>query len=220
MVNLAKIRETIAQTTLYGPERAPEIFAQQLAQRWDIDILPYVVPEGGALDIDACPDCWERRAHIERYEYACRHLSRKRVLDFGCGVGYGSEMLALAGNEVIAADTSVDALRRAGLRRGDRGILFTTPREDFPPFDAVMAFEVIEHLEDPRAFFRALAARELFCSVPVIPTVGRNPYHRTDFTIEGFEALCREFGFLHTLWHQTRPFASCPTYAVFHLTRR
>ena len=56
------------------------------------------------------PDCWERRAHIERYKFACMVCSGMRVLDFGCGVGYGSKMLAEAGNTVIGYDPSDRAL--------------------------------------------------------------------------------------------------------------
>ena len=62
-----------------------------------LETAPWMLSDGGALDVDTCPDCWERRAHIERYVWAGKVCTGMRVLDFGCGVGYGSEMLMEAG---------------------------------------------------------------------------------------------------------------------------
>ncbi|MGO9598768.1 MAG: hypothetical protein ACLP7Q_12335 [Isosphaeraceae bacterium] len=40
---------------------------------------------------------WVRYQHIERYRWAAEFVVGKRVLDVGCGSGYGSAMLASAG---------------------------------------------------------------------------------------------------------------------------
>lgn len=183
----------------------------------DIDLTPWLIQDGGALNIDDCPDCWERRAHIERYQFACKALSGMRVLDFGCGVGYGSEMLFRAGNNVTAVDISQTVLSMArSLRVQDPGLRFTEPGWDFDPFDACVAFEVIEHLDSPEEFVRTINARHLIASVPVLPTVGINPYHKTDFTVDSFRTLLETRFDVRSWWVQILPFHNDPCVMVVH----
>src|SRR5262245_58225397 len=50
--------------------------------------------------------------HLQRYEFAARSLTKgARVLDAGCGVGYGAAYLVDRGAATVAAvDASADAL--------------------------------------------------------------------------------------------------------------
>ena len=181
----------------------------------DIDITPYMLADGGALDVPRCPDCWERRAHIERYEYACRTLvpGGHQVLDFGCGVGYGSKMLMAAGNHVMGYDESAEA--RAHCED-------MTVWSIWPPgrFDVYVAFEVIEHLEHPTAFIDAVNARHLIASVPVVPTVGINRHHKHDFTCDSFRALIERRFKIRWWWCQYRTFAPTPCVMIVHAEER
>lgn len=90
-------------------------------------------------------------------ELAARHAPGRRVLDIGCSNGALLKHLG-------------DAWTRSGLEPGanaarvatSRGvnILGATPA-DLPSdarFDAVLAIDVLEHLTDPDAFFRAVSA--------------------------------------------------------------
>jgi len=98
--------------------------------------------------------------HRGRYWWAARAVAGREVLDAGCGVGYGIEILAAAG---AASLTGVDidraAVEQAERRFGDRAeaILQGDVRElplDDDSFDVVVCFETIEHVEDGE---RALA---------------------------------------------------------------
>ena len=100
-----------------------------------------------------------------------------RVLDVGCGNGYWPGRLAAMGFQVIGIDPSPSgiALARAAhpaVRFEERALsedLLTDLGE--PPFDAVVSFEVVEHLYAPArwaaACFKALKPDGLFvCSAP------------------------------------------------------
>ena len=43
-----------------------------------------------------------REDHLARYHFAAQRLAGKKVVDAGCGVGYGSFILAEAGCNVLA----------------------------------------------------------------------------------------------------------------------
>ncbi len=183
----------------------------------DQGTMQWIIEDGGALDIDNCPDCWERRAHIERYEFACKALTGMRVLDFGCGTGYGSEMLLLASNKVVGVDTSKTALNIAkSLRVTDPNLIFTERGWESIPFDACTAFEVIEHLDNPAEFISTVNTRHLIASVPVVPTVSINKYHKTDFTVDSFKNLLETRFKIVSWWIQVMPFHNQPSVAIFH----
>ena len=183
--------------------------------------LPWILSDGGALDIDLCPDCWERNAHLERYELATRAFPGMHVVDFGCGVGYGSEMLSKAGCVVVSLDTSEQALVLANHRRKGCFVRPGDPLLD-APFGAIVAFEVIEHLDDPVSFFEwaAQRSRHILVSVPVIPTVGINPHHRTDFTPESFRRLVSDQFEIQSEWPQCLPLRSDPVILIVHAINR
>src|SRR5260370_2700713 len=52
--------------------------------------------------------------HIQRYRFAEQFCVGKRVLDAGCGIGYGSHHLAINGAKMVrAVDISPDAISEA-----------------------------------------------------------------------------------------------------------
>ncbi len=90
--------------------------------------------------------------HFARYRWAGQLVDGRRVLDAGCGVGYGSAMLARAGAaEVIGLDLSARAVESAA-QGAPANASFVAGDIHALPFDAgrfdvVVCFEVIEHVE-------------------------------------------------------------------------
>jgi predicted SAM-dependent methyltransferase len=141
-------------------------------------------------------DLWSE--HVARYAFARRYAPGKRVLDAGCGTGYGSAELAQSAAEVTGVDIAPEAIEYARANYPLPGLRFiesSCAAVPFPAdsFDLVIAFEVIEHLPDFRAFLddsaRVLTREGLFMvSSPnkryyaeTRAETGPNPFHEHEF---------------------------------------
>ncbi len=92
--------------------------------------------------------------HIARYRFVERFVEGKEIADLGSGAGYGSHALSRVAKKVTAVDLSEDAVAHASWRYVEPNLSYQVgdvtrlPFED-SFFDAVVSFEVIEHLDDP-----------------------------------------------------------------------
>lgn len=147
---------------------------------------------------DPWPIRWKYH-HIYRYHLAKRYCRNKKVLDVGCGYGYGSFILSTVSKKVVSIDVSEEAIRSAKERYSKANLDFLTmdaERMDFPDhFDVIVSFENIEHLGHPD-FFLARAASLLKPSGLLIIsspnrryTRGDNPYHFKEYGYDGFKDL-------------------------------
>ena len=105
----------------------------------------------------AAENYWFRR-HEVVYRYAGRLVHGARVLEAGCGEGYGAASLAAAGAaSVLALDLDAAAAAHAGraypLVPVLRGNLVALPLRA-ASFDVVVSLQTIEHLWDQSAFVR------------------------------------------------------------------
>lgn len=149
--------------------------------------------------------------HLARYRFSVRlwhqfGYGSGRILDAGCGAGYGTAELAKSGAQVLGIDISDEAIAhaRADYARSpeiqfEQGSCANIPAPD-GAFLLVAAFEVIEHLADWRAFLRE-AERVLDpAGVFLVSTpnrlyyaesrqqAGPNPFHVHEFTEEEFRS--------------------------------
>jgi SAM-dependent methyltransferase len=159
-----------------------------------------VVP--GLVDADLLNE------HSARYQFAARFAAGARVLDAGCGSGYGSAELARAAAHVTGIDFSTDAIDFASANFSAANLSFQIGNcTALPsgPFDLIVAFEVIEHLAEWRKFLqearRAIAPGGRF----IVSTPnklyyaesrgesGTNPFHVHEFEYAEFAAELAEF---------------------------
>src|SRR5712692_7460444 len=92
-------------------------------------------------------DLWSE--HVARYAYARRYAEGRRVLDAGCGTGYGSAELAQSAASVTGLDVAPAAIEFARANYPLSNLSFIVGSSIAAPFaaksfDLVVAFEVIE----------------------------------------------------------------------------
>jgi SAM-dependent methyltransferase len=112
-------------------------------------------PSGERFVPEAMGDQLIEAEHQVRYRHAMQLVPRRTVLDAGCGVGWGSALLAEAGAaSVTGLDVDAGALDDASGRTDAasfvQGDLMELPFAD-GSFEVVVCFEAIEHVADPLA---------------------------------------------------------------------
>jgi 2-polyprenyl-6-hydroxyphenyl methylase/3-demethylubiquinone-9 3-methyltransferase len=106
---------------------------------------------------------WIAERIAKAHGRAGRDLTGLTLLDVGCGAGLAAEAFCRMGAEVTGLDAAGAALEAARAHAAELPITYVegTPEAlagTGARFDAVVALEVIEHVEDRAAFCAALAA--------------------------------------------------------------
>ncbi len=91
-------------------------------------------------------------SHLSRYFFATRFAFGKKVLDLGCGKGYGTRVLAEVSSSVLGVDLNPESIEFAKTTYSHKNLKFD--RRDVRvitddirhSFDVIVSFEVLEHL--------------------------------------------------------------------------
>lgn len=147
--------------------------------------------------------------HVSRYHFASTLSRGRHCLDAGCGLGYGTDLLAADALSATGVDVHVDTalsarecnpLTRATYSAADVSAL---PFAD-QTFGLTVSFEVIEHLSNWRDFVREIARVTAATGIALISTPNRdyyaesrgesgpNPFHQHEFSFTEFEAALEE----------------------------
>lgn len=138
--------------------------------------------------------------HLNRYRLALEYLDEtKRVLDYGCGTGYGSWLMSGEAGLVVGVDADATAIAYA-MKWYARPTI-THLLQDSPPnerFDVITCFEVIEHVDDAEGlvakFYELLNhGGVLVSSVPneaLLPHAdSTNHFHKKHYLPRDFDEL-------------------------------
>lgn|GEM_PF-3191843 len=149
------------------------------------------------------------------YLFAADHAAGLRVLDAGCGTGFGAYILAQNAGSVLALDRQTSVISAAQKRYGHPHLSFltadalNTPLPD-QAIDLAVSIEILEHISAEysvrflRQLHRVLApGGRLIISTPnrdVYDTISRTSGHLNELSVDGF------FELLTSLFPVVQPF--------------
>ena len=146
--------------------------------------------------------------HVVTYNFASRHVQGRKVLDYGCGSGYGTYRMSGESESIIGIDIAEDAVAYAKSHYQADNLQFrqVEPAESSPlpfkdaSFDTVLSFQVIEHVHDVSQYLaeiaRVLRSGGVFiCATPDRSTrllPGQKPWnmwHVVEYDVGGLEKV-------------------------------
>jgi SAM-dependent methyltransferase len=137
--------------------------------------------------------------HVTRYSWALPACEAKRVVDLGCGIGYGTVILSSLAREVVGVDVSPDAIEAAKrLYPAVDYRVIDLISGDLPPGDVGVCFEVLEHLPRPERalerFFETYPRMLISFPNPIGSGSHINPHHMVDWPLVTLKRKLREAG--------------------------
>ena len=173
---------------------------------------PATLPLTGERTVPGVADetYWFER-HVVAYRVAATRVAGRRVLDAGCGEGYGLQMLRDAGAaHVLGADLDAAAVTHARRSYGSDRVevveceLMGLPLDD-DTIDVTVSFQVIEHVHDVPGYLASLRRVTRPGGLVLLATPNRltftpdsdvpvNPFHVREFTADELAEEARSAG--------------------------
>ena len=144
--------------------------------------------------------------HKATYNFSKSYVVGRRILDYGCGSGYGTHHMSAYCDSIVGVDIAADAIEyaRAHYRADNLSYRCIEPADSSPlpfddaSFDTVLSFQVIEHLEDVAPYLseirRVLTPGGIFvCATPDRSTrllPGQKPWnmwHIREYDVQGLK---------------------------------
>jgi GT2 family glycosyltransferase/SAM-dependent methyltransferase len=166
---------------------------------------PRLIEWTGERCVPWAPDVQVVYEHFHRYMWAARVVEGRRVLDLGSGEGFGAAILAESAAHVVGVDVDERTVEHSKLNYGGSKLEFQVGTaldlsgfED-GSFGAVVAFEIIEHVQDQERVLEEVARLLGDEGVLVVSTPDRrlyseatgqhNPFHERELTLEELQEL-------------------------------
>lgn len=166
---------------------------------------PRLIEWTGERCVPWAPDVQVVYEHFHRYMWAARVVEGRRVLDLGSGEGFGASILAGSATHVVGIDVDERTVEHSKLNYGGANLEFhvgsaldLSTFED-GSFGAVVAFEIIEHVQDQERVLDEVARVLGDDGILVVSTPDRrlyseatgqnNPFHERELTLEEFQEL-------------------------------
>lgn len=98
--------------------------------------------------------------HAASYRFVEPLCTGKKVIDLGCGSGYGAARIAKVAAQTEAVDISGEAIAFARARYSTANLCYSQISANGPlpfddgTFDVALSFQVIEHVEDETSYLR------------------------------------------------------------------
>jgi 2-polyprenyl-3-methyl-5-hydroxy-6-metoxy-1,4-benzoquinol methylase len=144
--------------------------------------------------------------HLHRYHFAASLVAGMDVLDLGCGEGYGAMIMAGTASSVTAVDIDPSVVEHArssyvaGNVRFEVGSALELREHPADSFDAVVCFEVLEHLREHDVLIEGIRNVLRPDGLLVLSTPDResynasrppNPFHVRELSSEELHELLR-----------------------------
>jgi 2-polyprenyl-3-methyl-5-hydroxy-6-metoxy-1,4-benzoquinol methylase len=105
------------------------------------------------------------QCHLATYQFAIPYVKNKKILEFGCGTGYGSNFLSNYCLDIKAVDISESAIEYAKNKYQNKNLSYNKidDIEQEPlgfedgTFDVVISFQVIEHIKNDKNYLSELS---------------------------------------------------------------
>jgi SAM-dependent methyltransferase len=170
---------------------------------------------------------------MARYDFIKDLVKGRKVLDAGCGFGYGADYLSGWAKEVVGVDSNNEAIEwaRSHYRRGNVSFVLSDLKELKIPagyFDAVCLFEAIHQVKDHEILLKELWRVLKEGGLLIISTRRRrpetvtpHPLHVHEFKASELEALLKKSGFSDVrLYGMERPAEAYKLEAELEKVRR
>jgi GT2 family glycosyltransferase/SAM-dependent methyltransferase/glycosyltransferase involved in cell wall biosynthesis len=166
---------------------------------------PRLIEWTGERCVPWAPDVQVVYEHFHRYMWAARVIEGRRVLDLGSGEGFGASILAGSATHVVGVDVDERTVEHSKLNYGGANLEFQVGSAlDLSTFEdgsfgAVVAFEIIEHVQDQERVLDEVARVLGDDGLLVVSTPDRrlyseatgqhNPFHERELSLEEFQEL-------------------------------